>query len=103
VGRPVAGGSIGARILLLLGERYPCTVRDLVLALRVREDTVRRELGKLGAAGLVVQEDLDGTTYATLTGAGITYLGLSPKDAARLRARKPPPPKARDENDPAFS
>ena len=100
--RHVAGNSLGARILLVLGERYPCTVRDLVLALGVREDTVRRELGKLGSAGLVVQEDLAGTTYAALTGAGITYVGLSSKDVARLRSRRPPPPKPRDDHDPAF-
>lgn len=91
-----------ARILLLLGERYPATVRDVVLALGIREDTVRRELAKLSTAGLVVTEDLDGVTYATLTGAGITYLGLSSKDAKRLRERRLPPPPPRDEHDPAF-
>lgn len=100
--RQLPGGSLGARILLLLGERYPITVEQVCSALRVREDSVRRELGKLGTAGLVLAEDLDGTTYVTLTGAGITYLGLSPKDAKRLRDRKPPPPKPRDDHDPAF-
>lgn len=100
--RTVPGGSVGARILLLLGERYPATVQDVSLALGLREDTVRRELAKLSTAGLVVTEDLDGVTYATLTGAGVTYLGLSPRDAKRLKARKPPPPKPRDEGDPAF-
>jgi DNA-binding transcriptional ArsR family regulator len=98
----VQGSGLGARILLVLGERYPITVKDVALALGAREDTVRRELARLGTAGLVVQEDLDGVTYVTLTGAGITYLGLSPKDAARLRARKLPPARPRDEDDPAF-
>jgi hypothetical protein len=68
----------------------------------MREDSVRRELAKLASAGLVLQEDLDGATYVTLTGAGVTYVGLSPKDVARLKARKLPPPKPRDEDDPAF-
>lgn len=101
VTRSVSGDSLGARILLLLGERYPCTVGDIALALGIREGSLRRELGKLGSAGLVVQEDLDGTTFVALTGAGVTYVGLSPKDAARLRARKLPPSKPRDD-DPAF-
>jgi predicted ArsR family transcriptional regulator len=102
VSRRISGDSLGARVLLLLGERYPCTVRDVLLALGVREDTVRRELGKLATAGLVVVEELDATTYATLTGAGITYVGLSAKDAARLRGRKLPPARPRDDHDPAF-
>lgn len=102
VGRAVAGGSVGARILLLLGERYPATLRDVALALGMREDTVRRELAKLATAGLVVTEDLDGVTYAALTGAGVTYVGLGAKDAGRLKARKLPPPRPRDEDDPAF-
>ena len=102
VARTVPGGSVGARILLLLGERYPATVRDVALGLGMREDTVRRELAKLATAGLVVTEDLDGVTYATLTGAGVTYLGLSAKDSKRLRDRKPPPPRPRDDADPAF-
>lgn len=102
VTRRILGDSLGARILLLLGERYPCTVKDVVLALGVREATVRREIAKLATAGLVVAEDLDGTTYATLTGAGVTYVGLSPKDVARLQARRPPAAKPRDDHDPAF-
>jgi hypothetical protein len=52
--------------------------------------------------GLVVLEDLDGATYAALSGEGITYVGLSAKDADRLRSRRPPPPAPRDEHDPAF-
>lgn len=102
VARTVPGGGVGARILLLLGERYPATVRDVALGLGMREDTVRRELAKLATAGLVVTEDLDGVTYATLTGAGVTYLGLSAKDSKRLKDRKPPPPRPRDDADPAF-
>lgn len=102
VARTVAGGSAGARILLVLGERYPATLRDLSRALGLREDTVRREVAKLATAGLVLTEDLDGVTYATLTGAGVTYLGLGSKDAKRLKGRKLPPAKPRDEDDPAF-
>lgn len=102
MGRGVTGGSAGSRILLLLGERYPATLHDVSAALGLREDTVRRELAKLATAGLVVTEELDGVVYATLTGAGVTYLGLSAKDAKRLRERKPPPPKPRDDHDPAF-
>ncbi|MFA5861709.1 MAG: helix-turn-helix transcriptional regulator [Candidatus Thermoplasmatota archaeon] len=102
MGRTVKGDSVGARILLLLGERYPITLGGVALALGMREDSIRRELAKLASAGLVLQEDLDGTTYVTLTGAGVTYVGLSPKDVARLRSRKAPPAKPRDDNDPAF-
>lgn len=102
MGKAVKGDSVSARILLLLGERYPITRREVAIALGVREDSIQRELAKLSAAGLVLQEDLDGVTYVTLTGAGVTYVGLSPKDVGRLRSRRPPPPKPRDDNDPAF-
>ena len=77
--------ALGARILRLLSERYPCTVRDIVVALRVREDSVRREVGKLAAAGRVVTEDLDGATYVALSGL-----------------RKGAPARPPDRDDPAF-
>jgi DNA-binding transcriptional ArsR family regulator len=102
VAKKVDGSSLGGRVLLLLGERYPITMKEVALALGTREDSVRREVAKLASAGLVLTEDLDDKTYVTLTGAGITYVGLSPKDVARLRARKLPAAKPRDENDPAF-
>ncbi len=93
---------MGARILLLLGERYPIHLRDVALALGARPDVIAREARKLQALSLVTLEPLGDETFITLTGSGITYLGLSPKDAARLRARKLPPSQPRDDHDPAF-
>lgn len=101
--RAVAGGSMAARILMLLGERHPVTVPQVALALGAREDVVRREVQKLRLQRLVVVERLDRTEYVALTGEGITYLGLPPKEAQRLRERRLPPAPPRDEHDPAFS
>jgi len=98
----VAGGSLAARILVLLGERYPVTLKQVALALQTREDTVEREAKRLVAKGLVVLEPLGSETYAALSGEGVTYLGLPAKEAERLRARKLPPAPPRDEHDPAF-
>jgi DNA-binding transcriptional ArsR family regulator len=98
----VPGGSMGARILLLLGERYPITVPEVALALRAREDVVRREVRKLQMGGMVSVEQLGEKEYVALTGEGITYLGLPAKEAQRLRERRLPPAKPRDEHDPAF-
>lgn len=93
---------MGARILMLLGERYPIALPEVALALRGREDVVRREARRLQMQGLVTLEDVGGKTYVALTGNGITYLGLPPKDAQRLRERRLPPARPRDDDDPAF-
>gem|GEM_PF-6703897 len=98
----VKGNSLGARILLLLGERYPITLRQVALALQTRPDAVERETKRLLAQGLVVTERLGEETYVALSGAGVTYLGLPAKEAERLKGRKPAPAKPRDEGDPAF-
>lgn len=102
VSRAVPGGSMAARILMLLGERYPITVPEVALALGAREDVVRREVRKLVAQRLVLVQEVGGKTYVALTGEGITYLGLPSKDAQRLRERRLPSAPPRDEHDPAF-
>lgn len=98
----VAGGSLAARILMLLGERHPVTLKQVALALQTRPDTVEREAKRLVAKGLVVLEPLGADTYVALSGEGITYLGLPAKEAERLRSRKLPAAPPRDEHDPAF-
>lgn len=91
-----------ARILALLVERYPVTLRQVALALRLRPDVLEREARKLATQGLVVLEPLGDEVYVALSGAGATLQGLPPKDVERLRARRPTPPRPRDEQDPAF-
>lgn len=91
-----------ARILALLVERYPATLRQVALALRLRADVVEREARKLAAQGLVVLEPLGEEVYVALSGEGATLQGLPPKEVERLRSRKPAPPRPRDEADPAF-
>lgn len=101
--REVKGGSAADRILRLLGERYPITVRDVSLALGLREDVVRLEVKRLRAQGLVVVEAPGGVEYVALSGAGFRLLGLPARDAAALRKRdKLPPPPPRPDDDPAF-
>ena len=98
--KQVAGNA--ARILALLVERYPVTLAQVALALRLRADVVERETRKMSAQGLVVLEPLGEETYVALSGAGASLAGLPPKEAERLRGRRPAPPKPRDEHDPAF-
>lgn len=93
---------MGGRILVLLGERHPVTLRQVALTLGVRADVVEREARRLAAQGLVVLEPLGGETYVALSGAGASLSGLSAKERQRLAARRPPPPEPRDEHDPAF-
>lgn len=93
---------MGARILLVLGERYPITLPEVALALGAREDVVKREVAKLRVQGLVLVQEVGGKAYVTLTGGGITYLGLPAKEAQRLRERRLPGAAPRDEHDPAF-
>ena len=91
-----------ARILALLVERYPVTLRQVALALRLRPDVLDREARKLAAQGLVVLEPLGDEVYVALSGEGATLQGLPAKEVERLRARRPAPPRPRDESDPAF-
>lgn len=100
--KSVPRDSVASRILLLLGERYPVTLKEVALGLGLRESATRLELKKLQAQGLVILEDLDGNVFVALSGEGFTYLGLSAKDAARLKARRAPAAKPRDDSDPAF-
>ena len=98
--RQVSGNA--ARILALLVERYPVTLRQVALALRIRPDVLEREARKLATQGLVILEPLGEEVYVSLSGEGATLQGLPAKDVERLRARRPAPPKPRDERDPAF-
>lgn len=100
--RAIPGDSVPGRILLLLSERYPITLAQVALALGLRGDVVKREARKLGAQGLVTLEPLGDEVFVALTGQGFQFLGLSSKDREKLRARRPPPPKPRDDADPAF-
>lgn len=97
-----AVGGIGARILALLVERYPVTLRQVALALQLRADVVTRESKKLAAQRLVVLEPLGDEVYVALSGEGASLQGLPAKDVEKLRARKPAPAKPRDDHDPAF-
>lgn len=78
------------------------TLRQVALALRLRPDVLEREARRLASQGLVVLEPLGEEVYVALSGAGATLQGLPPKEVERLRARKPAPPKPRDDQDPAF-
>ncbi len=98
----IDGNSLTARVLMLLGERYPITLPEVAIALHARETTVAHEIKRLVARGLVITETVGGRTYVTLTGGGITLLGLPAKESARLRERRLPPAPPRDEHDPAF-
>lgn len=101
--RDVAGGSFRERILRLLAERYPITVDEVAVMLGLRPDVVRLEVKRLRALGLVVVESPGGTDYVALSGAGFRVVGLPGSEAARLRKQgKPPSPKPRDPDDPAF-
>jgi hypothetical protein len=101
--KSVAGGSVASRILLLLAERWPITLRQVAVALRLRADVVEREAKKLASQKLVVLEPLGDETYAALSGAGAVHVGMPAKEIERMRARRPAPAKPRDDADPAFS
>ena len=91
-----------ARLLALLVERWPITLRQAALALQLRRDVVERDAKRLAARRLVVLEPLGEDMYVALSGEGVTLLGLPPKEADRIRARKPAPGTPRDDSDPAF-
>ena len=88
--------------MALLVERYPVTLRQVAIALRLRPDVLDREARKLAAQGLIVLEPLGEDVYVALSGEGATLQGLPPKDVERLRTRKPAPVRPRDAQDPAF-
>jgi hypothetical protein len=100
----IKSGSPEDRVLRLLAERYPITLKQVTLMLRLRPDVARLTVKRLENRGLVVVEALpNGDTFLTLSGAGFRVIGLTPPDAARARkSGKLPPAKPRDEDDPAF-
>ncbi len=91
-------GTIDARIVRLLMEMYPCTVRDLERELRARADVLDRALKGLATRGVVELDPIPGRTYVRLLRSDFSFVGRKESQRKRVKhhGRKPETPKDYD-------
>ena len=91
----VEEGTIESRILHLLMEMYPATVRDVERELKVRPDRLDRALKGLALRGIVELDPLPGRTYVRLLRSDFSFVGRKESQRKRVKhhGRKPGTPK----------
>jgi len=91
----VVEGSVESRIIRLLLEMYPVTLRDLERELRLHDDVLQRSLKALIARGIVEVEPLPDRTYVRLLRSDFSFVGRKESQRKRVKhhGRKPGTPK----------
>jgi DNA-binding transcriptional ArsR family regulator len=98
----VVEGTVESRILHLLLEMYPVTVRDLERELSLRDDVLERALKRLVARGIVEVEPLSDRTYVRLIRRDFSFSGLKPSQRRRVRHHGGKREKPKDYDGPMF-
>ncbi len=98
----VIEGSVESRILRLLLEMYPVTVRDLERELRLHDDVLQRSLKGLISRGIVEVEPLPDRTYVRLLRRDFAFSGLKPSQRRRVRHHGGKSEKTKDYDGPMF-
>lgn len=93
---------MASRILHLLLEMYPVTVRDLERELNMRGDVLERSLKGLVARGIVEVEPLPDRTYVRLLRRDFSFSGLKPSQRRRVRHHAGKSEKSKDYDGPMF-
>jgi len=81
----IVEGTVESRIIRLLLEMYPVTLRDLERELSLRGDVLERSLKALVARGIVEVEPLPDRTYVRLLRRDFAFSGLKPSQRRRVR------------------
>ena len=98
----VVEGSVESRIIRLLLEMYPVTLRDLERELRLHDDVLQRSLKALIARGIVEVEPLPDRTYVRLLRRDFAFSGLKPSQRRRVRHHGGKTEKTKDYDGPMF-
>ena len=95
-------GTVESRIIRLLLELYPVTLRDMERELHLRDDVLERALKGLVARGIVEVEPLPDRTYVRLLRRDFAFSGLKPSQRRRVRHHGGKAGKAQDYDGPMF-
>jgi len=95
-------GTLEARIVRLLTEMYPCTVRDLERELHARSDLLDRALKGLATRGIVEIDALPGRTYVRLLRSDFSFVGRKVSQRKRVKHHGRKPEKPKDYEGPMF-
>jgi len=98
----IVDGTVESKILRLLLEMYPVTVRDLERELNLRGDVIQRSLKALAARGVVEVEPLPDRTYVRLLRRDFSFSGLKPSQRRRVRHHGGKSEKLKDYDGPMF-
>lgn len=67
--------SLEARVIKLIREKYPITMKQMAKELHVSDMKVRRVIGRLALRGIVEKEVLPDATYVRLIRHDIKFVG----------------------------
>lgn len=81
----IVEGTVESKILHVLLEMYPVTVRDLERELNLRGDVLERTLKALSARGIIEVEPLPDRTFVRLLRRDFSFSGLKPSQRRRVR------------------
>jgi DNA-binding MarR family transcriptional regulator len=79
--------TVEARILHILLEAYPVTVKDIEWELKVGPARVQRTLKALASRGIIELEKLPDKTYVRLLRSDISFIGRKPSQRRRVKHR----------------
>ena len=80
--------SLEARILRLLQEAYPITVKEIQRKLKIPPMKLERSLKSLAVQGFVQLRKLPGKTYVDLVSQNFRFTGRNPTQQKRLKHKK---------------
>lgn len=98
----VVEGTVESRIIHLLLEMYPVSVRDLERELGLRGDVLERSLKALVARGVIEVEPLPDRTYVRLLRRDFAFSGLKASQRRRVRHHGGANEKPKDYDGPMF-
>ncbi|MFQ5910536.1 MAG: helix-turn-helix domain-containing protein [Thermoplasmata archaeon] len=75
------------RVLRVLLESYPVTLKDLRWELKISEGRLDRVLKKLISRGVIEVEELPGTTYVRLLRTDLVFVGMKPSQKKRFKRK----------------
>lgn len=80
-------GTLEERVIRVLLEAYPVTLKDLKWELKVSKERMDRVLKKLISWGAIELEELPDVTYVRLLRQDFSFVGLKPSQKKRFKRK----------------